>query len=197
MHATPPRWGAAYNTSIADGNWHHIAGVYTSATSRDLYVDGVFRATSTTSVPDLVPTRLGIGALARNTPYNPADLFTGLMDDAQVYNSALSAADISFLFQNPGTAVGQPPVNPVISSFTASTQELYAGESATLSWQAANATSVTIDQGIGTVALTGSLTITPAATTTYTITAVNAIASTTRDVTITVSPAPAPPRAVR
>ena len=65
---------------------------------------------------------------------------------------------------------------PTISTFTAA--------GTTLSWTTANATTVTIDQGIGAVAASGSTTVTPAATTTYTLTASNATASVTRTVTV-------------
>ena len=45
--------------------------------------------------------------------------------------------------------------NPVINSFFASPSAIIAGDSTTLSWTVTNADSVTIDYGIGTVALTG------------------------------------------
>lgn len=45
------------------------------------------------------------------------------------------------------------------------------GQSATLTWTSANATSVVIDNGVGSVQLNGSGSVTPSATTTYTITA--------------------------
>ena len=43
------------------------------------------------------------------------------------------------------------------------------GQSATLQWSSSNATSVSIDQGIGSVALNGSKTVSPTQTTTYTV----------------------------
>ena len=61
---------------------------------------------------------------------------------------------------------------------------------AALTWSTLNATTVSIDQGIGTVASSGSLNVLPTATTTYTLTATNAEvpATTTATATLTVTP---------
>ena len=66
------------------------------------------------------------------------------------------------------------------------------GESAKLTWDSTNAATASIDPGIGSVELSGSMTVTPAATTTYTVTATNRGGDTfTVDVTVAVAyPAP-------
>jgi len=77
---------------------------------------------------------------------------------------------------------------PTISSFIASPASISpfdAGESATLSWSVASATSISIT-GIG--AVTGaSLQVSPSQTTTYTLTASNAQGSVTAQTTVTVA----------
>jgi hypothetical protein len=60
------------------------------------------------------------------------------------------------------------------------------GQSTLLSWSTTNANSVTIDQGIGSVTASGSMTVTPVVTTTYTVTAVNASGSAVASATATV-----------
>jgi hypothetical protein len=60
------------------------------------------------------------------------------------------------------------------------------GGSATLAWTVANATTITIDNGIGTVTSPGQQTVSPAATTTYTLTATNANGSTNANAVLTV-----------
>jgi hypothetical protein len=60
---------------------------------------------------------------------------------------------------------------PVITSFEATPDQIEIGQSTQLSWIVSEATSVTIDNGIGTVTLSGNRTITPMETTTYTLTA--------------------------
>ncbi len=80
-----------------------------------------------------------------------------------------------------------PPV-PVISTFAATPATIATGASSTLSWTVTGATSLSIDGGIGTV--TGlSRTVSPVATTTYTLTATNANGSATRQTTVTVTTA--------
>ena len=81
---------------------------------------------------------------------------------------------------------------PVINSFSADPPTIAAGESSTLSWTVTGATSVTIDQGIGSVALSGSRAVTPATTTIYTLTATNPAGSVTATAQVVVSGAPPP-----
>jgi hypothetical protein len=71
----------------------------------------------------------------------------------------------------PGIAPA-PVYNPAsISSFSASKSIIEAGETVVLTWTTTNATSVNISPGVGTVAASGSTTVTPVATTTYTLAA--------------------------
>jgi len=62
---------------------------------------------------------------------------------------------------------------PIIHSFEASPLSITAGSSATLSWDVSDATSVTIDPGVGTFASSGTTLVLPALTTLYTLTATN------------------------
>jgi len=82
-----------YGTSdLFDGNWHHIVGVYTPSTSVVLYVDGVLETNNTSSVPasiDNDPADFEIGRKGNNTLH-----FDGKIDEAAVWNSALSASDV-------------------------------------------------------------------------------------------------------
>src|SRR3982751_684329 len=61
---------------------------------------------------------------------------------------------------------------PSIRSFTASPATINSGSVATLNWSVRSARSLTIDNGVGTVAGT-SVSVRPAQTTTYTLTATN------------------------
>ena len=86
------------------------------------------------------------------------------------------------------TVGGSTPVEtlPVISTFTATPSTINAGQSSTLEWSAQNATSVSISS-IGTVAASGTNSVSPTVTTTYTLTATNAAGSVTRTATVTVN----------
>lgn len=77
---------------------------------------------------------------------------------------------------------------PTISSFTATPATIHSGESSTLAWNVSNATTLSINQGVGTVTgATGSRTVSPTATTTYTLTATNADGTKTATCTVTIA----------
>lgn len=79
------------------------------------------------------------------------------------------------------TVILKPTVSVQITPST-----VKAGDTATLSWSSSNATSVTLDNGIGTVPPSGSRTITPSATATYTATAAGAAGTVMATATVTV-----------
>lgn len=62
---------------------------------------------------------------------------------------------------------------PSIEYFTANPESINRGESSTLSWSVSNATTITIDQGVGTVSAKATTEVSPEETTTYTLTATN------------------------
>lgn len=77
-----------------------------------------------------------------------------------------------------------------------SPMNITAGESATISFATANADSVSITPAIGNVDLSGSRVVTPAQTTTYTLTATNSRGPVTCQVTVNVSPVGVAPRII-
>ena len=87
-----------------------------------------------------------------------------------------------------GAAPATPAAKPTISSFAASPTSINQGQQTVLSWNVSGATTVTIQPDIGTMGSTGSLTLTPNATVTYTLTAENAAGSTTSSATVNVTP---------
>ncbi len=79
---------------------------------------------------------------------------------------------------------------PDIELFVGDAPALVAGQPLVLTWATTGASAVTIDQGIGDVAVDGSVTVNPAADTTYTLTATGASRSATAEFTTTIiSPA--------
>jgi phospholipase C len=73
-------------------------------------------------------------------------------------------------------------------TMTASPESLLAGQSATLQWASTNATSIEIDQGVGTFTKeSGSVQVKPTSTTTYTATAKGNGGTSTASVTITIA----------
>jgi hypothetical protein len=83
-----------------------------------------------------------------------------------------------------------PVYAPVISSFTANPSYVQPGESATLSWTVNNNANVSISPAVGSVANSGVYVVTPAYTTTYTISASNTAGTVVAGTTVTVAPYP-------
>lgn len=77
---------------------------------------------------------------------------------------------------------------PDISAFAASPSSMFPGGESTLSWSVDGADSVSIDNGIGAVADAGTVTVSPAATTSYTLTATNSDGTVTATATVTLAP---------
>ncbi len=99
----------------------------------------------------------------------------------------------------PPPPVEQPPPPPPkpnpprIDTFAAEPATIERGQSSTLRWSVANATNMTIDQGVGAIQANGSRQVTPGNSTTYTLTASGSGGTDTRTVTVTVNAPPPPP----
>ncbi len=86
------------------------------------------------------------------------------------------------------------PGAPVVASFSAEPTSIQRGQSSTLRWEVTgSATSVSIDQTIGTVQNTGNRRVFPSESTTYTLTATGPGGSTTASATVSVTSPPPPP----
>jgi len=94
----------------------------------------------------------------------------------------------------PVTTPAPTPSAPTVAQFTAEPGSIQRGESSTLRWQVSgNVSSVSIDNGIGTVQDTGNRRVFPSNSTTYTLTATGPGGSTTASATVNVSSPPPPP----
>lgn len=92
------RDSSVINHSIDSGSadttsWHHLVGTY-AAGSLQFYMDG--QLVGTTSTPSMLAygSVLGIGSGGNSNWY-----FPGSIDDARVYNRALSAAEVTALYK--------------------------------------------------------------------------------------------------
>lgn len=84
-----------------------------------------------------------------------------------------------------------PPIPSVLISINPSS--FIVGNTSNLAWSSTNVNSAVINQGIGNVALSGSMVVNPLANTIYTITATGAGGVVNASATITVLPVPVPP----
>lgn len=100
---------AVSTSSVNDGSWHHVVGVYRPSGNTTIYVDGTPVEGSIAGSPIGVNTApFLIGGFT--TGSTPTANFTGLVDDVQIYNRALTDAEIDILFANPGVEITTTPV---------------------------------------------------------------------------------------
>jgi len=94
----------------------------------------------------------------------------------------------------PAPAPAPPaPSAPAVAQFTVEPSTIQRGQSATLRWEVTGeVTSVSINQGIGTVRATGSQQVTPTSSTTYTLTATGPGGTITASATLAVASPPPP-----
>lgn len=171
------------NALVPSNQWAHIA-VTKSGPTLNFYINGV--ADTPFTVPATItattaPLILGIG---------------GYTDDVHLYNRALSATEVQAIMASNGAYAGATQTAPpIISSFTASPSPVNPGQSVTLAWTVSGASAVSIDNGVGaqTALTNGSIAVSPAASTTYTLTATNSGGSSTAIATAVVNIPPIQP----
>jgi uncharacterized cupredoxin-like copper-binding protein len=133
-------------------------------------------------------TQLSGPAVTLATPTAAKTTFTSVSGQAYVFK--LTVTDTGGLSSSATTRVSSGAANSAtVVRFDAIPSTITAGQSSQLTWLVQGATSVSIDNGVGNVAATGSTTVTPATTTTYTITAVAPAGNVTATATVTVNPA--------
>ena len=96
--------------NIGDG-WVHVAGVYDPSGFAGLYVNGVLDV-STTSVPTSIQLKTTPFQIGHNASDSGSYPLKAAVDDVQVYDQALTADDVTFLYNNPGSALGGAPPIP-------------------------------------------------------------------------------------
>lgn len=94
---------------VNDGTWHNVVmTIDLSYMALFLYVNGTLANAQSLAAAPAFPSfnTFEIGRLGRAG--TPVDGFEGLIDDVQVYDTALSEEQVLFLFNNPGVAVPEP-----------------------------------------------------------------------------------------
>jgi hypothetical protein len=99
-----PGQEATSTTSVADGAWHMIVGVHRAGATESVYVDGG-PAESTNAAQAMIGNAASFLIGGVESGGSPTATYTGLVDDVQVYSSALTDAQIQYLFAHPGRAV--------------------------------------------------------------------------------------------
>ncbi|WP_447971265.1 LamG-like jellyroll fold domain-containing protein [Nitrospira sp. M1] len=140
--------------SLADGNWHHIAFTFDDAgNTQALYIDGVLAASgnATESITYTQGANTRIGANSSDTD-NDFD-FNGLIDEARIYDRALTATEIANLaLEAPSTDTDNIPITvnavndvPTITNLGGDALAYTEGDGAVVIDQSANATVADVD----------------------------------------------------
>ena len=179
----------------ADGN---VAGWMTFHNPEDVASDGFGNCAIVNAVDEVLPV---YGTLAGNTVQLNLPLGGGAADLFSVtFGSGTANGSLQDSFGDVAsfTATQTASATPVaITSFVAMPPAVMTGVPATLSWSTQNATSVSIDNGIGTQPLSGSVSVFPQQTTVYTLTATGSGGTQTAQATITVFPSSPKRRAAK
>lgn len=90
---------AATTSGYSANTWHHAAGVFTSASSRSVYIDGGNSATDTTSITPTLLDRTNIGVQFLQTAGGTSGIaFTdGRIAEVGIWNTSLTAAEVASL----------------------------------------------------------------------------------------------------
>lgn len=124
---------AAFN----DNNWHLATGTFSSTTGLALYVDGVLSGSNTSATPPQTYTgywRINGDNLTGVTSAPASNYFSGSLDDALIYQRALSASEVFTVYNRPD---GAGNTGAVCTGTTLSlTAAAYSG--ATYSWSGPN-----------------------------------------------------------
>jgi len=87
---------ATSTSGFTVGTWHHGCAVFTSLSSRTVYLDGGSSATNTTLLQSRLQTidKTAVGCLGRSTN---AAFYNGQVAEVGIWNAALTAAEIASL----------------------------------------------------------------------------------------------------
>src|SRR3989344_1357743 len=91
--------------SMPDTNWHHVAGVY-DGTNMNIYVDGILaKSTAKTGTINSSSVAVLIGTLINNG--SNQEFFDGKLDEVRIYNRALSASEVTQLYNFAPGPIGE------------------------------------------------------------------------------------------
>jgi hypothetical protein len=122
-----------------DTSWHYVVVTYDNATAK-IYVDGVLKASTTSTVHLTANTK----ALAIGRAPDNSRIFGGVIDEAAVYGTALSATRVQAHFAKGDVVDTTPPTvlltSPADGSSTLDTKPHFAGDAAVTGTDSATVT---------------------------------------------------------
>lgn len=87
--------GAVATSSYSQNTWHHACGIWTSSTSRAVYMDGGSKNTNTVSVT--FPTGIDTASIGMLRDSSPSSPFNGMLAEVSIWNIDLTDAEVTIL----------------------------------------------------------------------------------------------------
>ena len=189
---------------LSTGNWYFFALRYDSLggsakvtvlsdTGGSITGSSISSATTTNSAlgTSILSHATGVFIAADEANAAGSNDFGGAMDDIAIFQTGdsfgvLTDAELAEVYNNGALAFDPPAPRPTINSFSANDTTVNSGEMVTLSWDVADADSVTLTPGFGSVSANDSVSFTASLTEVYELTATNAEGSTTQTLQVTV-----------
>ena len=84
-------------TSLVVSTWTHVCAVFVPSTSITIYIDGVSDASNTTSIPATVYDSPEPFVMGNRTVGGTSNFFNGQIDEACIFDKALSADEVAWL----------------------------------------------------------------------------------------------------
>ncbi len=106
-------------TTITDGGWHHLVSTW-DGTTMAYYLDGNGYGSEAPGTVNTILTEdmvIGTGIRQAFDGNTTARWTDGLIDDVQIYNTALDSTDVATLFATPGTAIPEPATLGMVALF--------------------------------------------------------------------------------
>lgn len=95
------------STSINDGNWHQVVGVYNAGGLAEIFVDGNLEDSAAAHTIGGITQSFLIGGIS-DSGGTPFGSLNGMVDEVQLYDHALTTGEVQFLFDNPSSVAGVP-----------------------------------------------------------------------------------------
>lgn len=113
----PAQYGATGTTNLSTGTWYHVVYVWNAGVHIKVYLNGTNEGTTATATTLLRTS--GVGSSFGNSLNPPGAYFDGLIDEAVLWNRALTADEVTTLY-NSGAPYAFPFVNDILPAYTVS-----------------------------------------------------------------------------
>lgn len=93
------------SNTMSNNSWHYVTFTWDGTTNSGavkVYIDGILNNTATADTTETNPTSNTLYVGVHRNPSFPQHIYTGLIDDVRIYNRALSADEIRYLYNRKG-----------------------------------------------------------------------------------------------